>query len=150
MSLLLNAVRRACANAKPPIYSGAPARRPLDAKLEDTAWVASAKREAAVMMIDLKKNAAAVTSAGSLAWVSPAQAAAMGGTEERTVLLGRREKGAAPPSFLNERYAKVANDTWCFATSVDVPDAPLPAAVGPVAGFVGLLDAWTPRRGCLG
>ena len=53
-SRLLSAIRQACALAKPPIYSGAKARRPLDAKLEDLSWVAKAKQESAVLLIDLK------------------------------------------------------------------------------------------------
>ena len=137
-SRLLSAIRQACALAKPPIYSGAKARRPLDAKLEDLSWVAKAKQESAVLLIDLKKGAAGVTSAGSLAWVSHEQAAAMGGDEEGTVLLGRREQDAMPPSFLNPRYAKTASNLWCFAASVKAPEAI--SGIGSLHDFVGLRE----------
>ena len=56
-SRLLSAIRQACALAKPPTYSGAKARRPLDAKLEDLSWVAKAKQESYCSTIDLKKGA---------------------------------------------------------------------------------------------
>ena len=139
MSLLTKRIRDACANARPPVYSGAPVTRPLDAKLEDANWISDAKQDAAVMLVDLKKSAAAVTSAGALAWVSPSQAAAMGAEADQTVMLGRREQDAMPPSFLNERYAKQASNAWCFASSLTAPET-LSASNAPVAGFVGLRE----------
>ena len=83
------AMKSACGARPPPAYAGAQTKRPLDVLLEDAAWVAKAEREgAAVMLLDTKRNVAAVTAAGSLAWASPAQAEACGGSSR--VLLGRR------------------------------------------------------------
>lgn len=97
----------------------------------------SAKAEAAVMLIDVNKGAAGVTSAGKLAWVSPAHASSMGARDE--VLLGRRTQAALPPSFLNPRYAKTASNAWCYAASVLSPEH-VSMAHAPVAGFVGLRE----------
>lgn len=134
----LRAAIKAACGAKPPIaYCGAPTIRPLDVQLEDAAWVKKAEESAAVMMLDVNKNVAAVTAAGSLAWASPAQADAYGGNDR--VLLGRRTPDALPPSFLNPRYTKVAADQYCFATHVcsESNSTSLPSAV---RGFVGLRE----------
>lgn len=118
---LRQALRTVCAGPKRlPTYAGSPATRPLDSKLEDEEWVEStAQGDAAYMLLDLKKNAAAVNGAGHIEWVSAAEAEACGGGSASRVLLGRRKAGAVPTSLLNERYARVAQDTWTFATAVD-------------------------------
>lgn len=120
-SSLRAAIRAVCGGTKrPPTYSGAPTTRPLDVKLEDAAWVGkAASTEAAFMLLDLKKNAAACNAAGHIAWVSAAEAETYGGGAKSHVLLGRRTADALPKSFLNERYARVAQDTYTFAAAVD-------------------------------
>lgn len=132
---LTRAIRAVCGGHPAPAYAGAPTRRPLDAHLDDTEWLATAAADSAFMLLDAKKNAAAVDSAGNLAWVSGKQADAIG-AEER-VMLGRRAPEAVPPSFLNERYARGVSDRYCFGAIVEPAAA---EAIDSVAGWVGLRD----------
>jgi NAD+ diphosphatase len=136
---LRSSVIAACTKRRPePCYAGSHLVRPLDSKLEDALWLAAAERESsAVILLDLKKNAVAVNSAGGLAYASAAQAREIGVDE--MILLGRRKPHAMPPSFLNERYAKTASDTMCFAASIQDPDG-VARAVHGVSRFVGLRD----------
>ena len=130
------ALKAACGARPAAAYAGAPTIRPLDAKLEDHDWVSATESESAFMLIDMKKNAVAVTAAGSIAWASPAQATACGG--DSRVLLGRRTPNAMAPSFLSPRYSQVAANQYCYGAAVDGPDAAaLPSAT---AGFVGLRE----------
>lgn len=136
-SALRNAIKAACGARPPSAYAGAQTIRPLDAKLEDATWLAKAESEgSAVMLLDPKKNVAAVTAAGSLAWASPEQADACGGSSR--VLLGRRPIEHLPPSFLNPRYAQAAANQYCFASAVDANE---PSSLPKVAArFVGLRE----------
>ena len=137
---LVTALRHACAHPRTPAYGGAPATRPVDARLEDAAWVANARQEASqVMLLDLSKNAAAVTASGSIAWVSTEHAAELGAVDDDTVLLGRRKADALPKSFLNERYARVAQNQWCFASTIDSAEQASTSG-NAIAGFAGLRE----------
>ena len=116
----LSALRSQVAGVPQPpvVFSSVPTVRPIDAYLDDPAWVENAAKEAsAVLMVNLDTSAVGVNAAGQLAWASEQQAREVLGAED-TVLLGRRPPSALPPSFLNERYAKAASDVWVYAASV--------------------------------
>jgi NAD+ diphosphatase len=143
LSTVHRAVRRVCAGGgarSTPAYVGAPLSRPLDSSLESPSWLESIHADASHLLIDLESSSAAVDRAGNLAWVSAATAKAV--SSDPPVLLGRRKQ--APPSFLNDRYAQVARDTWLCATRTDVEKlAAADAANGAVAKrfvFAGLRE----------
>jgi NADH pyrophosphatase NudC (nudix superfamily) len=117
------------------MYAGAPTTRPLDARLEDVAWVEAVRADSACLLIDLERNSAAVDAAGNLAWVSGAQAEAIG---DEAVLLGRRSRDAVPSSFLSPRFTQDAQDKHCFGVRTEAAVAT--EAIGSVAGFVSLRE----------
>lgn len=135
----LRAALRLAAGAAPrPGYSGVPTCRPLDSHLEDASWLKRSLSHSAVALVDPGAPAASVDASGSLAWLSAAQADALADqTHPPTrVILGRRTAAALPPSFLNERYARVAADTWMYAQAADMR-VPVTGGTG---SFVGLRE----------
>ena len=88
----------------------------------DDVWVNKAINEAsAALLIHRESNSVAVDAAGKLKWASWDQVRLMAdmGMAPDTILLGRRKVDAMPPSFLNARYSKLAQNTWCLGSAVD-------------------------------